>query len=415
MRIGIDLVGYDPDYSGGVATFSMGIAKGLINSIRIPDRIVIIVSDRNESALRFVFDGLPVSFLRISVTSWYRYANGVLGVLAWASRNFRLRGWYERWFRSDLMNQVDDSVDVLVAPMTKLNFYALKVPSILCIHDIQHEYYPEFFSVKERMSRWVSYRLSCWKAAAIQASSEYIKACLVEKFLFLKPEKIFVAYEGVDLEKFSSSAPCERPSNLEDLAKGDFVFYPAQIWAHKNHLLLLEALAIFRTKHGEELPCVLTGQDAGYWAVVQTRIRELDLKRVYYLGRVSFGQVLWLYQNCRAVLALGLHESSSLPAREGAVFGKPLLCSNIPPNIEAQGHLYLEIVDSENPLDLADTFDRLLEDRDGINERSQENIERVRVFDWNSIAARYVSVCRELTASGHSTNSSIGGNPDFQK
>ena len=291
-----------------MATFSLGISKGLIKIIRIPDTIVIIVSDKNEEALRSVFQGSPVSFLRISVGFWYRYANGALGVLAWAVRNFKLRWWYEKWFRADLMNRVDEYVDVVVVPITRLNFYALKAPSVLCIHDIQQEYYPEFFSFKERMSRWVSYRLSCWNAAAIQASSEYIKACLVEKFRFLKPEKIFVAYEGVDLEKFSVNAPSEKPNNIDGLAEDDFVFYPAQIWAHKNHMLLLEALAVFRSKHAYELPCVLTGQDAGYWGVVRSRIRELKLKRIYYLGRVRFGQVLWLYQNCKAVLALGLHE-----------------------------------------------------------------------------------------------------------
>ena len=396
MRVGIDLIGYTPEYSGGVATFSLGITMGLMNAMPQPDEVVIIVSDKNEKALRSVFDGLPVSFLKVSVSPWYPYVNSVLGVLAWVSRNFKLRFWFEKCFRAGLMRKIDESMDVLVAPMTRLNFFALGIPSILCIHDIQHEYYPEFFSFKERMSRWVSYRLSCWKSAAIQASSEYIKACLTEKFLFLKPEKIFVAYEGVDFEKFSIEVPKEKPPILDALAGGDFVFYPAQLWPHKNHLLLIEALAIFRDKNGYELPCVLTGQDAGHWGVVQNRIQNLKLERIHYLGRVAFGQVLWLYQNCQAVLALGLHESSSLPAREGAVFGKPLICSNIPPNIETQKQLFLQIVDNSNPDELANVFIGLLEDRNGLCEKSRQNIERVRVFDWKLIAKEYVSVCRQL-------------------
>ena len=79
------------------------------------------------------------------------------------------------------------------------------------------------------------------------------------------------------------------------------------------------------------------------------------------------------------------------------MFGKPLICSDIPPNMETLKLLHLKIVESSNPSELAAAFDGVLEDRDGICEKSQQNTERVKVLDWEVIAAEYVAICRHLS------------------
>jgi glycosyltransferase involved in cell wall biosynthesis len=392
MRIGVDFYSFNPEQSGGIHTFAQGLLKGLLGNLQAADSVVVIVSKRNEKQMRALLSGLPVTFITIAVGGGYRYINRALWLLAWAVGNFKLRFWYEKYFRPQLMGRIDAALDVMVVPGTVASFYALKTPAILCIHDIQQEYHPEWFSLNQRSLRWASYRLSCWRAAAIQASSHYIKNCVIEKFEFIRPDKVFIAHEGVDLDKFSTAIPGERPEQMGAVADDSFVFYPAQLWPHKNHLLLIEALAVFRDKTGKELPCVLTGYDYGHWGQIEERIKVLKLEQVYYLGRVSFAQILWLYRNCRAVLALGLHESSSLPVREGAVFGKPLICSDIPPNIETREFLHLEIFDRTNPTDLADVFIKLVKNDGAMCGQAAENVSRVKVFDWNNVAKKYIAV-----------------------
>ena len=398
MRIGIDLYGFDPDYSGGVSTFVLGLTNGLLNNLTKKDIITIFISEKNEKQLRSSFDKKSVSFVKISVSKWYRYFNRALWLLSWVLQNFKLRFWFDKYFRSRTMRMIDESIDILISPATVLNFFALEKPTVLCVHDIQQEYHPEFFTFNQLILRWAAYRLSCWRAAAIQVSSIYIQDCLIEKYLFIKPDKIFVAHEGVDLEKFSTQLPGERPESIGQLERESFVFYPAQLWPHKNHMLLVYALSNFLEKTGNELPCVLTGYDYGYWEKIKELINKHHLKQIYYLGRVSFNELLWLYQNCSAVLALGLHESSSLPVREGAVFGKPLICSNIPPNIETQEFLNLNIVDKNDSYELSETCVALVENRDALYGASIKNVSLVKVFDWNQIAKKYIleinSVCR---------------------
>ena len=396
MRIGIDLFTYDPEYSGGVNTFINGLCQGVVQSINKEDSIVFIVSQQNEAYLKAQYSGEQVFFLSVSTENSFRFANRVLSYMSWLLHNFKLRYWYDKFFRSSIIKSIDSSVDVMIGPSTLISFYSLKAPVLLCIHDIQHEYLPHFFSFRDRLNRWSSYRLSCWAATYIQVSSNYIKDCIVEKFSFVKPEQFFLAYEGVDFNKFTLTAQEKHKEITNEMIESGFVFYPAQMWPHKNHVLLIESLARFKELMGYELVCILTGYDYGHWKMVEQHIQKYNLKMVCYLGRVRFEEIIWLYRNCKAVLALGLHESSSLPVREGALFGKPLICSNIPPNVEAQEILNLSIVDSINSDDLSNKFIDLVKNESFYIEQGKENIEHVKQFNWKPIAERYLERLKSI-------------------
>ena len=388
MRIGVDLCAWNAEYVGGVNTFAAGLVNGLIDTANSGDVIVLIVTRRNGPFLRERFSARGVEFLEISINRLAARINTTLSDISWAVGNFMLRHWYDRIFRAELMRRIDESIDVLLAPMTLLQFYGLHKPSLLSIHDIQQEYHPEFFSWKQRVRRWAPYRLSAFQACKVQASSHYIKDCLLEKFSFLEAGKICVIEEGVDFDTFSNAGD-EKPEGLTELGAEEFIFYPAQLWPHKNHLLLVDALARYREKTGSEIACVLSGSDYGRWPAIQAYAQAHGLGRLHYLGRVGFAQLLWLYRNCRAVLALGMHESSSLPVREGAVFGKPLICLDIPPNREAASYLRINLVSGEGPECLAKALISLTAGDVGWFEASRENATLIRKLDWKKIAREY--------------------------
>ena len=233
MRIGVDLSVLDPDYVGGVNTFAIGLVRGLIDTCESADALILIVTKRNSAFLREKFSGSGVEFLEVQASRISARVNTTLSDLSWVTGVFKLRYWYDLVFRPRLMHKIDRAIDVLVAPMTLLEFYGLRAPALLSIHDIQQEYHPEFFTWKQRVRRWAPYRLSSWRAYAVQASSQYIKDCLLEKFSFMSPQEIFVIPEGVDIASFSKTEG-EQPENTADLEAGAFVFYPAQLWPHKN-------------------------------------------------------------------------------------------------------------------------------------------------------------------------------------
>lgn len=390
MRVGVDLYAFNPESSDGVSTFTLGLVGGLLANTLPSKQLVLLVSQANEIFFQKLFAGSNVEIFRVPVPRFARYLNRIIWILSWVVREYRLRYWYEQWFRRGLTRRIEAEVDALIVPTTVFNFFALRVPTILCVHDIQHEYHPENFSLHQRMLRWASYRLSCSRATAIQVSSLYIKDCLLEKFTFLAQHRFLVAPEGVDTNRFSEEAEDQLPQELPVLARQGFVFYPAQIWKHKNHELLMHALAEFRARMGFEMPCVLTGHDYGYWQEVNKIRRTLALRSVFYLGRVEFAELLWLYKNCSAVLVLGLHESSSLPVREGAAFGKPLLCAEILPNVESAEYLHLRLFRQDSPEALADLLVAVHEGADNIREASAQNKTAIAALRWHVIAQKYV-------------------------
>jgi glycosyltransferase involved in cell wall biosynthesis len=387
MRIGVDLCDWNVEYAGGVNSFAAGLIAGLAATAESDDSLILLVTPRNSGFLREKFAGLGVAFLEVPAGRIGARIDTTLFDLSWALGNFRLRFWYDRIVRGRLMRRIDRAIDVLVAPMTLLHFYGLATPALLSIHDIQQEYHPEFFTRKQQIRRWAPYRLSVWQARTVQASSQFIMDCLLEKFAFLTADKVCVIPEGVDLAAFAS-APDEKPV-VDGVESGKFVFYPAQLWPHKNHRLLIDALACYRDQTGSELACVLSGSDYGSWPDITAHARDRGLRRLHYLGRVSFAQLLWLYRNCRAVLALGMHESSSLPIREGAVFGKVLIGLDIPPNRESADQLRIALVDRTDPASLAKTFVSLQDDGGLMVKASAENADLVKSLNWETIAGVY--------------------------
>lgn len=390
MRVGVDLYAFNPASSDGVRTFTLGLVDGLLANTLPSRQLILLVSQANETFFQKLFVERNVQIFRVPVPRFARYFNRIIWILSWLTRDYRLRYWYEKYFRRGLIRQIEAEVDGLIVPTTVFNFFALRVPTILCIHDIQHEYHPENFSLHQRMLRWASYRLSCARATAIQVSSLYVQGCLLEKFTFLARHKFLLAPEGVDTNRFSDMAEDRIPQELPPPSREGFVLYPAQIWKHKNHALLMHALVAFRARMGFEIPCVLTGQDYGYWPEVEKIRSALELHSVFYLGRVEFAELLWLYKHCSAVLALGLHESSSLPVREGAAFGKPLLCADIPPNVESAEYLHLHLFRQDSPEALADLLVTVHEGTDNIRETSAQNKAAIAALRWSVIAQKYV-------------------------
>ena len=389
-RIGLDLFALDPDSSSGVNTFSLGLLQGLQQSLPADYKLVIFCSKYNHVYISKFITRESVDMVVPPTGRLFAQVNRVLDLTSWLFKEPRLRYWHDCTMRNRLARFIDSKCDKLIVPTTLFNFYALTVPTILCIHDIQHEYLPDNFSWRDHILRWSPYRLSALTATKIQVSSLYIKHLIQHKFAFTRNKNFLLAPEGVDNTRFSLGCTSCRPKSLPEKLTLPFIFYPAQIWKHKNHLLLMKALARSRDELGYEVTCVLTGHDYGHWAEVDSMRCSLGLKGVYYLGRVSFNELIWCYENSLAVLALGTHESSCLPVREGSVFGKPLICSDIPPNIEASEDLNLNLFHKHSATSLASLLTKLYSCPSPFLDLASPNKELVSKFYWASIAKLYI-------------------------
>ncbi len=279
-------------------------------------------------------------------------------------------------------------VDVLHCPVqyfTRTNF---NVPAILNLHDLQHLHYPENFSKYELKTRSDLYNRSAAKASAIIASSEFIRQDIIKK-MNISESKVFTipAAFNPNIELGLKSFSPERVQSIYGLPKL-FGFYPAQFWKHKNHVKLLEALAIVRDRAPQhDFKLVFTGyRGHSGWADVEIALKKFNLRdHILFLDFIPSEHMGGIYRSATFCIMPSLFEASSYPVIEAQTLGCPAMCSNITslPELMAEGSGLL--FDPTSAEDMAEKMLRWLNDPKDRMAHAQRG--QIRALAHNSMAA----------------------------
>jgi glycosyltransferase involved in cell wall biosynthesis len=264
------------------------------------------------------------------------------------------------------------------------------------MHDIQHVHYPEFLSWHRRLSRGITYGLSASHADYFQASSQFIREDMLAHYPQISAEQIEVIPEGVNAEDFAV-----RRDLVELIARyqldAKFLFFPAQLWPHKNHLRVLRAFKQIERQFGVKIPLIMTGAAYSAAGDVLRFLVDQDMPYVRYLGRVPFDDLVGLYQSAAFLLSPGLYESNSLPVLEAAAAGTPVIASLIPPNQELQEKLQLNLFDPLSESELSELILRLWHDEKTGISQAAHNREAVSEFSWKNAASSYLAIFKRVT------------------
>lgn len=142
---------------------------------------------------------------------------------------------------------------------------------------------------------------------------------------------------GVDREKLLPMPFTASPFLISDSVKSveevqtiyqldpGYFFYPAQIWTHKNHMRILEALVLLKSKDSKH-NVVFAGGDQGNQSYLEDFIKENGLEsQVLFLGFVPEEHMRGLYEGSRAVVMPTYFGPTNLPPLEAWTLGKPLI------------------------------------------------------------------------------------------
>jgi glycosyltransferase involved in cell wall biosynthesis len=190
-------------------------------------------------------------------------------------------------------------------------------------------------------------------------------------------------------------------TDLESLGKRlglppAFIFYPAQTWPHKNHIGLLEAIALLRDRDGLVVPLVSSGRLGEYFPVIKRRADELGLQdQVTWLGFVAPDDLASLYRLARAVVIPTRFEAASGPLWDAFLSGTPAACSRVT-SLPAQAGDAALLFDQERPEEIAQAIRRLWLD-DGLCstliDRGRANVAR---FTWDQTVLHFRAHYRRL-------------------
>lgn len=242
------------------------------------------------------------------------------------------------------------------------------VPEVLWVPDFQHKYYPELFTDEEISHRdRMIYRSR--EEGVIFFSSYSAEADFRKFYPRLGFVKSHVLHFAPFLEMKDADTYFVRDKfNIES----DFFYLPNQFWKHKNHKLVLEALATLPDNY----VVVCTGKMEDYRgnkhiSDLVEMVSDLSLgRRFIMLGMVSREDVNALLDQCLAVINPSLFEGWSTTVEEAKYSGKRLVLSDIPVHREQNPEDSL-FFSPANPNELAGCMKIIFEEYDPTREQSR--------------------------------------------
>jgi glycosyltransferase involved in cell wall biosynthesis len=351
MRVGISLLTLVPGVVGGSETYARELVRALQRVGEHQYRVFVpsIVDDLGGQRVRS-----------------YRAARSMLA---------RMRAMAEASVRPGPIRREMrlDELDAVHFPLTLMLPRFSEPPAAVSLLDIQHLFYPEFFSRAERLYRRYAYGLSLRESRTVIAISKHVKESLVER-MGLEADRVEVIHLGLDHELF-------RPG---DEPREPFLLYPANPWPHKNHERLFEAFTRLRRERSE-LRLVLTGSG----------LERLSCPPgVEVRGRVPRGQLASLYRRAAALVFPSLYEGFGQPPLEAMASACPVACSTAGaiPEVCGNAARYFDPLSVDEMVEAVLT---VLADPDRLTEGG---LQRAGAFTWDACARSHDQVYRGLAA-----------------
>jgi glycosyltransferase involved in cell wall biosynthesis len=213
-------------------------------------------------------------------------------------------------------------------------------PAIAWIPDFQHRALRHLFSRVGFWKRELGFRAQVLSGRAIMLSSEDSRrAC--EHFYPTTVGRTRVVRFAVPVAQPIGKSGARAIADSYGLPE-QFFFLPNQFWQHKNHLLVLDALALLRER-GKLVAIVASGKqsdprDPEYFPLFEQRLSQLELcKEFRLLGMIPREHLPALMCASTAVLNPSTFEGWSTTVEEAKSLGVPMVLSDLEVHREQAG------------------------------------------------------------------------------
>lgn len=167
--------------------------------------------------------------------------------------------------------------------------------------------------------------------------------------------------------------------------EGDYLFYPAQFWPHKNHVYILDGMKVLGEKFGRKVNVVFSGTDKGNLSYVLAYAKKLGLaEQVHYIGFVDGTEIPYLYKQALALVMPTYFGPTNIPPLEAFHLGCPVLYSDLP-GLRDQVEGAALLMDLTDPVSFADNVMKIYSHPDGVAilvERGRRKVARWQENDY---------------------------------
>jgi glycosyltransferase involved in cell wall biosynthesis len=209
-----------------------------------------------------------------------------------------------------------------------------ELPCLAWIPDFQHRHLPHLFRRSGYIKRELGFRVQLAAKRTLMLSSN---AALDDLRRFYGRGNAQVVRFAVNIDiarAVASASECIGKYALPDA----FFYLPNQIWAHKNHGLVVQALQLLKEdgRLARLPPIAVSGhavdtRNPGHFKGLMDQVATLGLDSHFvYLGVLPYEDVLSLNAACLALLNPSMFEGWSTTIEEAKALSTPLLLSDLP-------------------------------------------------------------------------------------
>jgi glycosyltransferase involved in cell wall biosynthesis len=357
---------------------------------------IIILNNHKTEAHNFIFlttaeanvqilknYGIDAKYIRLSLfDKLIGYLSRIESVY-WVIRKFRLFSYGK--FDKYLMNLDIDLVYFLspssLVLKTEVHNYILSVWD-LCHRDFME--FPEIRDYKEFEDREMFYITTLKKAVAVIVDSELSKENIVRRYgidrhrvvslPFLPSKSVAITKEEEYDKKYIN---IKKKYNIQ----GEYIFYPAQFWAHKNHHYILDALRYLKQKYNRNINAVFCGFDKGNLDFVLRKAKEYGIEgQIFCIGFVNDIEIPYLYRQSIALVMPTYFGPTNIPPLEAFALDCPVCYSDLP-RLREQVEDAAYLMDLKDPKSLANILLSIIEDLNLRNEKIRKG--RLLLDKWN--------------------------------
>ena len=311
MTFRLGLVELAPDTTGGAATYGRAMRHILTHmASELGFELIRLVNETSQSS---------ISGIDESVVRYQKWSPSLspFGRLLSKVRKGPPRS-HERLLPQVLASESIDLVWFL-APNQVIE-QVRDIPFVMTVWDLAHrevQGFPEFNSGRGWAQRESWYTQNIGRAFHVVTDSTHTGKSL-ERIYGLYPHN----WSAVGLPFPPEIAIDESRANE---IGSPYFYYPASFWPHKNHKVLIDALALLE----DTQPClVFTGTNEGMEDTLKGYAREKGLEsRVKFLGRVTDAEVQGLISQSLGVLMPSMLGPTNYPPLEALRLGVPSVVS----------------------------------------------------------------------------------------
>ncbi len=315
--------------------------------------------------------------------------------------------WRTAWIKNDLEK---NEIDIYHGLSNEIPFDIQKtgISSVVTIHDVIFERYPEQYSRIDVEIYKRKFRYSCGHADKIIAISEQTKRDIIE-FYETPEEKIAVCYQSCN-PAFAKKADEQLKQHIKEKYSlpGQYFLYVGSIIERKNLLGICKAVYLLR--NDLTIPLVVIGDGTKYKQQVKDFIRQNGLdNQVIFLSENPLARVASsflraedfpaIYQMAIAMIYPSFFEGFGIPVLEALCSRLPVITSNVSSLPEAGGD-GAHYVDPNSSEEIAEGMKKIFNDKAFAETLKEKGWQHAQNFTQQKCAAGVMKVYEKLNVEG---------------